>query len=52
LGERTNVDAEDNVGIEDDVHINALCFEKKLVDEIDIDSIVMDFASRNFWRKF
>jgi hypothetical protein len=29
-----------------------LCIEKKLVDEIDIDSIVTDFASRNFWRKF
>jgi hypothetical protein len=29
-----------------------LCIEKKLVDEIDIDSIVTDFASRNFRRKF
>jgi hypothetical protein len=29
-----------------------LCIEKKLGDEIDIDSIVMDFGSRNFWRKF
>jgi hypothetical protein len=29
-----------------------LCIEKKLVDEIDINSIVTDFASRNFWRKF
>jgi hypothetical protein len=29
-----------------------LCIKKKLVDEIDINSIVTDFASRNFWRKF
>jgi hypothetical protein len=29
-----------------------LCIEKKLVDEIDIDSIVIDFASRNWRRKF
>jgi hypothetical protein len=29
-----------------------LCIEKKLVDEIDIDSIVSDFASRNWRRKF
>jgi hypothetical protein len=29
-----------------------LCIEKKLVDEIGINSIVTDFASRNFWRKF
>jgi hypothetical protein len=29
-----------------------LCIEKKLGDEIDIDSIVMDFGSRNFGRKF
>jgi hypothetical protein len=29
-----------------------LCIEKKLLDEIDIDSIVTDFASRNVRRKF
>jgi type VI protein secretion system component VasA len=50
--EQTNVDPEDNVGTQDDVHINALCFEKKLVNEIDIDSIITDFVSRNFQRKF
>jgi hypothetical protein len=29
-----------------------LCIEKGLLDEIDIDSIVTDFASRNVTRKF
>jgi hypothetical protein len=29
-----------------------LCIEKGLLDEIDIDSIVTDFASRNVARKF
>jgi hypothetical protein len=29
-----------------------LCIEKRLLDEIDIDSIVTDFASRNVRRKF
>jgi hypothetical protein len=29
-----------------------LCIEKKLVDEIDINSIVTDITSRNFQRKF
>jgi hypothetical protein len=38
--------------------INTMCgdfsysYFEKLVDEIDIDSIVTDFASRNFWRNF
>jgi len=29
-----------------------LCIEKKLLDEIDIDSIITDFAARNVRRKF
>ncbi|VAH18108.1 unnamed protein product [Triticum turgidum subsp. durum] len=29
-----------------------LCIEKKLLDEIDIDPIISDFASRNVRRKF
>ena len=29
-----------------------LCIEKNLVDEIDIDTIVSDFASQNVRRKF
>ena len=29
-----------------------LCIEKKLLDEIDIDPIVSDFASKNVRRKF
>ncbi|KAM3390463.1 hypothetical protein ACQJBY_012204 [Aegilops geniculata] len=29
-----------------------LCIEKDLLDEIDIDTIVSDFASQNFRRKF
>jgi hypothetical protein len=32
--------------------LETLCIEKKLVDEIDTDSIVTDFASRNWRRKF
>ena len=29
-----------------------LCIEKNLVDEIDIDTVVSDFASQNVRRKF
>jgi hypothetical protein len=29
-----------------------LCIEKKLLDDIDIDPIISDFASRNVTRKF
>ena len=32
--------------------MNKLCIEKKLMDEIDIDTIVSGFASKNFTRKF
>jgi len=32
--------------------LTILCIEKKLLDEIDIDTIVIDFASKNIRRNF